>query len=60
MAENTQVKVYKTEVAAERRQTQLMALGMWPGIVRCEGGWRLTSDPDTAGQRPHRATSAGD
>ena len=52
------VKVYRTEAAAERRQEQLMALGMWPGMVRCEGGWRLTVAPDTAGQRPHRATDS--
>lgn len=58
MEENAQVKVYKTEAAAERRQQQLMALGMWPGIRRCEGGWRLTVDPDTAGQRSHRASES--
>lgn len=57
MAGNEQVKTYATEAAANRRAEQLQALGLWPGVVRCEGGWRLTSDPDTAGQRPHRASA---
>ena len=52
------MKVYASERAAEARQAQLLALGIWAGVVRCEGGWRLTHDPDTAGPRSHRATEA--
>ena len=51
-------KVYKTEEAAMRRQQQLLAAGLWPGVRRCEGGWVLTVDPDA--DRPHRATGAGE
>lgn len=54
MSEPETVKTYPTERAAEVRVRQLRALGMWPGVVRHGDRWRLTSDPDTAGQRNHR------
>lgn len=37
--------VYKTYASAETRVFALVAaIGAWPGITRCEGGWRLTYD----------------
>lgn len=53
-----EVKTYPTEESAQRRAGQLQALGIWPGVVRCGERWRLTVDPDTAGQRRHTATEA--
>ena len=49
-------KTYPTEESALRRVEQLNRLGYWPGVVRHGDRWRLTADPDTAGQRSHRAT----
>lgn len=37
---------YPTYGAAERRVWHLVhGYGIWPGIVACERGWRLTFDP---------------
>ena len=52
------VKTYPSEESAQRRAEQLQALGIWPGVVRCGERWRLTVDPDTAGQRRHTASEA--
>jgi hypothetical protein len=37
--------VYRTQDLALRRVEALQAVGIWPGILRCPGGWRLTYDP---------------
>ena len=38
--------VYKTYAIAEARVFALVhACGVWPGIIRCPGGWRLTCNP---------------
>jgi len=38
--------VYRTYERAESRVFALVAaIGVWPGIVACAGGWRLTCDP---------------
>lgn len=38
--------IYPTQAAAFARAEQLARLaGVWPAVVRCEGGWRLTVDP---------------
>ena len=55
----TEPKTYATERAAQQRVEQLQRLGYWPGLVRCGERWRLTVDPDTAGQRRHMASEAG-
>ena len=52
-------KTYPSEESAQRRAEQLQPLGIWPGVVRCGERWRLTTDPDTAGQRRHTASEAG-
>lgn len=47
---NGKSRIYATEEAAAKRAEALQAAGIWPGIVRVPGGWRLTVDPD--GIRP--------
>lgn len=38
--------VYRTYALAERRVFALArAIGVWPGIISCYGGYRLTYDP---------------
>lgn len=41
--------MYRNEAAAARRAERLRdQLGIWPGVVRVRGGWRLTFDPADA------------
>jgi hypothetical protein len=40
------VKIYPTEAKAYMRVSILRRYGCWPGIVRCDGGYRLAYDPD--------------
>ena len=37
------------EKAAARVGVLIREAGVWPGIVACDGGWRLTCDPDVRG-----------
>jgi hypothetical protein len=40
------MKTYPTEAKAFARVRALKAYGIWPAVIRCDNGWRLSYDPD--------------
>jgi hypothetical protein len=40
------VKVYASEKRAIARVQALKKYGVWPCVIRCDNGWRLSYDPD--------------
>lgn len=38
--------IYTTIDEAFARVERLIRSGFWPGVLACDGGWRLTYDPE--------------
>ena len=39
------MRIYRSEQKVNMRLAILRRAGIWPGIIRCDGGWRLSYDP---------------